>query len=204
MNFESIERTFVMIKPDGVKRGLIGTIFNKFEGVGLKLVACRMIKATREQAEGNYPHDDKAWIENLGNKTLTNYGGDKDRIEKDMGTSDIMELGEQVYNGLVDLLMSGPLVIMVWEGNHAIQLVRKLAGSTLPELSAPGSIRGDYAFDTPMLAIKSGRIAFNTLIHISDSPESAAREISHWFGDNYKYLGNYDRIDYVGAFEAFN
>lgn len=204
MALESIEKTFVMIKPDGVKRGLVGKIFTRFEQAGLKLVACRMIQPTEEMALGNYPKDNMEWLIKMGEKTHTNYNNDLASIEKDLGTTDKLEIGKKILASLVKYISSGPVILMVWEGNHATAIIRKLAGATDPLKADLGSIRGDYGFDTPMLAVKSGRIVFQTIVHISESQEEAKREIKHWFGDKYKDLGNYTRIDYIGSFEALN
>lgn len=198
----SIEQTFVMVKPDGVKRGAVGKIFTKFENLGLKLVASRMIMATDEQARGNYPGTQE-WLTGMGEKTHKNYNGNTAAIEADLGTSDKLEIGNKIYDGLVTYLTSGPVILMVWEGNHAVAVVRKIAGATSPDVAATGTIRGDLGFDSPMLAVKSGRVVFQNLMHISESAEEAKREIEHWFGDKFKYLGDYERADYVGAFEAF-
>jgi nucleoside-diphosphate kinase len=202
-DIKSIEKTFVMIKPDGVARGLIGDIFERFERIGLKLVSARLIKASQEQAKGNYPGDDKDWIHNLGNKTYRSYEGDEEAIKQDLGTTDKMEIGEKVYNSLVTFIMESPVLISVWEGNHAVQTVRKLVGSTMPAEADVGSIRGDYGFDSPQLAVKSGRIVFKNVIHCSESEEESKREIAHWFGDNYKDLGDYERVDYIGMFDSY-
>jgi nucleoside-diphosphate kinase len=201
--FPNIERTFLMIKPDGVKRGLIGDIFARLERVGLKLVAARMIQATEDQARNNYPGTDE-WLINLGEKTHNNYNHDLDAIQKDLGVTDKKELGTKIYDSLVKYLTNGPVIITVWEGNHAVQVVRKLAGKTDPTLADIGSIRGDFGFDTPQFAVKSGRIVFRTIVHISDSPTEANREIKQWFGDKYKYLGDYDRTDYTGMYELWD
>lgn len=201
-DYISIERTFVMIKPDGVKRGLVGKIYKKFEEAGLKLVAARMIQATEDQAKHNYPGTDE-WLKGMGEKTWNNYEGDETKLMKDMGTIDRKEIGSKIYESLVKYLTSGPVIISVWEGNEAVKVVRKLAGSTDPTVADVGTIRGNWGYDTPKLAVKSGRIVFQTLVHISDSPAEAQREIKHWFGDKFKYLGDYERVDYAGAFEAF-
>lgn len=198
----NIERTFVMIKPDGIKRGLIGDIFCRFERIGLKLVAARMIQATEEQARKNYPGTNE-WLSGMGMKTLTNYNNDLNAVKKDLGTTDPLELGKKIYDGLVTYLTNGPVVISVWEGNHAVQIVRKLAGKTDPVLADVGTIRGDFGFDTAQFAVKSGRVVFRTIVHISDSPSEAQREIKHWFGDNFKYLGDYNRTDYTGMYELW-
>jgi len=200
--FPSMQQTFLMIKPDGVKRGLAGKIFSKLEEAGLKLVAARMIMASQEQARKNYPGTSE-WLSGLGQKTWDNYDGDEKRIKSDLGTADKKEIGQKVYDGLVLYLTSGPVVISVWEGNEAVKIVRKLAGSTDPTRADVGTIRGNWGYDTPQLAVKSGRVVFQTLVHISDSPEEAQREIKHWFGDKFKDLSNYERIDYMGAFDIF-
>lgn len=198
----SMEKTFVMVKPDGVKRGLVGKIFRKFEEAGLKLVACRMIKPSKEQAFGNYPSENAEWLTKMGEKTYQNYNNDIEAIKADLGTENKTEIGKKILDSLVGYITSGPVILMVWEGNHAVKVVRKLAGQTDPTVADSSTIRGTYGYDTPMLAVKSGRIVFQNLLHISDSAEEAEREIIHWFGSNYKYLGDYERIDYVGAFDV--
>ena len=194
---DSIEQTFLMIKPDGVKRGLVGDIFKRVERMGLKVVATRMIWATREQAKGNYPGTDQ-WLYKMGEKTFTNYKGDEKALLEDLGTTDLLEIGKIVYKSLVDYLTEGPVIISVWEGNNAVDIIAKLMGVTNPLTADIGSVRGDYGFDTPKMAVKSGRIVFKTLVHRSDSKEEAEREIKHWFGDKFKYLGDYKRVDYIG------
>lgn len=195
----NIEQTFVLIKPDGLKRGLVGEIFMRFENVGLKLVAARMIMATEKQAKENYPGTEE-WLIKLGEKVYTNYDNDKNLIQKDMGTTDKLKLGENIYNSLTTYLTEGPVIISVWEGNHAVQTVERLVGSTIPTEADIGTIRSDYGFDTPKFAVRSGRIVFRNLIHRSDSSEEAKREIEHWFGSNYKYLGDYEQTAYTNSF----
>jgi nucleoside-diphosphate kinase len=197
----SIEKTFMMIKPDALKRGLVGDIYTRMERIGLKLVAARMIWATEEQARGNYPGTE-SWLIGMGEKTYNNYNGNEEELLKDLGTVDKLVIGKKIYDALVKYLVESPVIISVWEGNHAVRVARRLAGKTDPTLADIGTIRADYAFDTPQFAVKSGRIVFRTLIHISDEVDEAKREIKHWFGDKYKYLGNYERADYTGSYEA--
>lgn len=192
----TIERTFLLIKPDGVARGLVGKIFQRFEEQGLKLVAARMIKATKEQAYKHYPYT-KKWLVSIGRKSMQAYKNDKEQVKKDYGTSNCEEIGKIVHKKLANHLMSVPIIITFWEGNHAVERVRRLVGSTIPTFSEVGSLREIYAFDTQPLAVRSGRIAFQTLLHASDSVEEAEREIENWFGSKYKDLSNYERIDYV-------
>lgn len=200
--FDSIEQTFLMIKPDGVRRGLIGEIFNRVERIGLKMVACRLIWPTKEQARKNYPGT-KEWLIKMGDKTHQNYNNDESALRADLGTIDKLEIGQMIYDSLVDYLTEGPVVISVWEGNHAVDVVAKLMGKTDPVTADVGSVRGDFGFDTPRLAVRSGRIVFKTMIHRSDSAVEAKREIKHWFGDKFKYLGGYNRLDYSGIYEAY-
>ncbi|MDD3647255.1 MAG: nucleoside-diphosphate kinase [Candidatus Dojkabacteria bacterium] len=200
MKKANVERSFVMIKPDGIARGLIGRIFQRFEEQGLKLIAGRMITATRKQVAAHYPGKNEKWLRNLGDKTIASYDGDTNSVRIDFGTENTLEMGRIVYNKMMDYITSGPIVITVWEGNEAISRIRKLVGSTVPTFAEVGSIRGSFAFDTPALAVKSGRITFKTIIHASDSNDEAAREIANWFGDKYKPLDNYERVDYIDIF----
>ena len=194
-SYKSIEKTFLMVKPDGLKRGLVGEIFMRLERIGLKLVSSRMIQATKEQARDNYPGT-KEWLTNMGEKTFNNYNGDEEAIKNDIGTVDKLEIGKKIHEGLITYLTDGPVILTVWEGNQAVEKVRKLIGKTDPIVADVGSLRGDFGFDTPQLAVKSGRIVFKTIVHCSDSPLEAEREIKHWFGDKYEYLGDYLRLDY--------
>jgi nucleoside-diphosphate kinase len=197
-NYPNIEKTFLMIKPDGVKRGLVGDIFFRLERVGLKLVSARMIMANEAQARNNYPGT-KDWLVKMGEKTITNYNSDLKAVKSDLGTTDTFEIGKKIYEALVKYLMEGPVIISVWEGNHAVRVVERLVGKTDPTVADIGTIRSDYGFDTPQFAVKSGRVVFRTLIHRSDTAEEAKREIEHWFGKNYKYLGDYMRTDYTDS-----
>ncbi len=193
---DNIEQTFFMIKPDGIKRSLVGKIIAKLEGVGLKMVYGRMIIATEEQARGNYPGT-KEWLIGLGGKTLKGYKGNKEKIMEELGTDDPHEIGTKVYDKLVEYLTEGPMIAMVWEGNHAVDVARKIVGTTQPLLADIGSIRGDFGFDSPQLAVRSGRIAMETLVHVSDSEEEAKREIKYWLKDDFKSL-KYQRTDHIG------
>lgn len=196
----SIEKTFVMIKPDGIARGLVGKIFQRFEEQGLKLDAARMLIATEKQVMVHYPRNDKKWLKGIGQKTIGNYNGNLKQLREDFGIDKDIEIGKIVYKNFKKYLCKGPMIASVWEGNHAVDRVRKLVGHAVPTFSELGSIRSMYAFDTPMLAIKSGRIVFKNILHISDSQKEAEREIGIWFGRKYKDLSNYERIDYIDIF----
>ncbi|KAF5829003.1 flagellar associated protein [Dunaliella salina] len=132
------ERSYIMIKPDGVQRNLVGEIISRFERKGFKLVGLKMVTVDKGLAERHYA--------DLSSKPF--------------------------YGSLVEYICSGPVVAMVWEGKGVIATGRKMIGATNPANSEPGTIRGDFA-------IEVGR----NIIHGSDSPESATKEISLWFPD---------------------
>ncbi len=134
----AIEKTYIMVKPDGVKRQVIGDVINRFERRGFELKGAKLINVPRELAEEHYAeHKERPF-----------------------------------FGELVDFITSGPVFAMVWEGENVIKLARTMMGATNPEESQPGTIRGDYAVT----------IAEN-IIHGSDSPVSAEREIQLWFGN---------------------
>lgn len=175
-----MERTLVVIKPDGVKRALTGQIISRFETVGLKLVGVKLLCASRELLEKHYPEDrDELWI-GIGNKTLENYEQYKIDPKETLGTSDPKEIGKMVRVWLIDYLMQGPVLALVLEAPHAVELVRKMAGHTLPLLSAPGTIRGDFAYDSSYLA-NSNKRAIENLLHASGTKDEADYEIPLWF-----------------------
>ncbi len=173
------ERTFVLVKPDGVKRGLIGEITHRFEQRGLKIIAMQMMYATRNQIAGHFPKD-QAWVHRLGEKSLntyTKYGLDP---KAQLGTDDADKIGAMVKEWLFEFLTSGPMVKMVVEGVHAIDMVRKICGNTLPNLADMGTLRGDYSVDSPALA-NAGKRAVHNIIHASENAAEAENEIKHWF-----------------------
>lgn len=187
------ERTFVMVKPDGVMRGLVGTILNKFEHRGLKIVAMKMIQATEAQVRAHYPMTDDAWVGRLGDKSLGSLEGLGLDAAEVFGTADRMVIGKSVAESLVGYLTSGPGVAMIIEGIQAVTMVRKIVGHTLPNKADIGSIRADYSVDTPLIANLEKRSIHN-LIHASELPEEVAQEIAVWFGTEVETF-NYDRVE---------
>ncbi|HLC69847.1 MAG TPA: nucleoside-diphosphate kinase [Patescibacteria group bacterium] len=180
MNFKE-ERTYVMVKPDGVKKGLIGEIIHRFEQRDLKIVALEMFQPTRGQIDEHYPKEE-TWIRRLGQKTLGTYEKYGIDAKENLGTADDLEIGQMVRKWLVDYMVSAPLVRMVVEGIHAVDMVRKICGATLPSMADMGTIRGDYSADSPAVANAEKRAIMN-LVHASETPEEAQHEIKHWFGD---------------------
>ncbi|WP_338451795.1 nucleoside-diphosphate kinase [Niallia oryzisoli] len=144
-----MEKTFLMVKPDGVQRNLIGEIVSRFERKGFQLVGGKLMSISKELAEEHY-------------------GEHKER---------------PFFGELVDFITSGPVFAMVWEGENVIATARQMMGSTNPKDAAPGTIRGDF-----------GVTVGKNVIHGSDSPESAVREIGIFFNENelveYKKLTN--------------
>lgn len=175
------EKTVVIVKPDGVKRGLVGEIIRRIEQRGLKVIALRMFWSTPEQMDEHYPKD-REWITNLGRNTARAYQEYKlsSTLLEDYGTEDLYEIGVMVRKWLIDFMTSGPLVKMVVSGLHAIAMVRKVVGPTIPSFAEMGTIRGDFSVDSPALANAQKR-AVRNLAHASGNQEEAAHELSIWF-----------------------
>ena len=185
------EKTYVMIKPDGVRKGLIGEVIKRFEQRGLKIVALEMSQPSHEQMDNHYPKNEE-WITRLGTKTLNTYEKYGYDAMADFGTIDPALIGPGVRKWLIDFMLSAPVVKMVVQGLHAVDIVRKIAGPTMPYLAEIGTIRGDFSIDSPVLANKEKRCVTN-IVHCSETQEEAEHEIKHWFGDavihEYKRFG---------------
>lgn len=149
-----MDRTFVMVKPDGVQRGLVGQVVSRFEAKGLKLVAARFESLPETRVNEQY----------------------REHLEKPF------------FPSLKKYIMGGPVFLMVWEGRDAVTIVRKMIGATNPQEAAPGTIRGDLGIDI-------GR----NVIHASDSPQSAIREIAIHFKP--ADISSYTRIDAAVVYE---
>lgn len=186
------QKTFCMIKPDGVARGLIGEIIVRIEKAGLKVVALKMKLATEKEIEKHYPFSDEAWVERLGGKGLSTFEELNLSAQEFLGTTDKKVVGNQVKASLLKYMTSGPVVCMIVEGVQAIDMVRKLAGHTLPFKAEMGTIRGDFSVDSPAVANIEGR-AIHNLFHASETVEEAMNEMKLWFTD--KELHDYLRAD---------
>lgn len=185
------EKTYVMLKPDGVRKGLIGEVIRRFEQRDLKIVALEMFQPLEETIDTHYPKSEE-WITRLGQKTLSTYEKYGFDAMADFGTTDAKDIGPEIRKWLIDYMISAPLVKMVVQGVHAVDVVRKIAGPTMPYLAEMGTIRGDFSIDSPALANMEKRAVMN-IVHCSETPEEAAHEIKHWFGDvktfQYKRFG---------------
>ena len=151
-----------------------------------------MTVVTKDLADKHYPADrDELWIA-IGNKTLDNYKALEMDAHKVLGTNDAKKIGDMVRVWLLDYIVSGPVFAVVLEGPHAVELVRKICGHTLPLLSLPGTIRGDYSYDSSALANTAKR-AIKNLIHASGNKEEADYEIPLWF--TKAEICSYSRVD---------
>jgi nucleoside-diphosphate kinase len=142
-NHPKKERTLVIIKPDGIQRNLVGEIISRYERVGLKLVALKIMVPTKELIEKHYTLDPQ-WRKVTGEKTIKGYT-DKGLTPP---ITDPLEVTRILLERLARYMTSGPVIVSVWEGAHAVAIVRKLTGSTEPLLSDVGTIRGDYVLDS--------------------------------------------------------
>jgi nucleoside-diphosphate kinase len=169
------ERTLVLIKPDGVQRSLVGEIIKRYERSGLKLVGAKMMVPTAELVEKHYTLDPE-WRVKTGLKTIKGY------VDKGLKppSDDPVQITGIILKNLVDYLTKGPVIAMVWQGAHAVEIVRKLTGGTEPLTSDVGSIRGDFVLDSYRMTDADGR-AIRNLVHASGSAKEAQDEIAHWF-----------------------
>lgn len=170
------ERTLVIMKPDAVQRSLIGEILMRYERSGLKLVAMKMLIPTPEMATKHYMVGGEEWLENVGRKASAAY---EKKGEKSPYAT-FRENGMAILQSNAKYLSAGPVVAMVWEGNQAVGIVRKLTGGTEPLGSDIGTIRGDFTIDSYGLA-DTGNRSIRNLIHASGESEEAEKEIPIWF-----------------------
>lgn len=198
------ERVVVGVKPDGVKRALVGEVIRRMEMLGLKMVAAKMQIPTRAQAKGNYPDPTTTsgheWLVNLGKKTLKTYEDVGRDVAADHGTRDPEKIGWKVYESLLDYLTSGPMIVMVWEGHEAVSQARALAGATAPLAAPPGTMRGDFSFDSQVFTSAQGGRALRNVMHVSGTREEALQEIAFWFGKDASFNDDYIRTDHLAMF----
>lgn len=169
-----LERTLVLLKPDAIQRSLIGDIMSRIEKTGLKLVAIKMLRATEEQLIAHYAKDDE-WFLIKGKRRVEQMKEKGLPVEKEP-----IEYGRDIIRGNVKFMTVSPLIAMVWEGNKAIGIVKKLVGGTEPLTSDVGTIRGDLTLDSYDKSDTEDR-AIRNLLHCSDKPEEAEREMNVWF-----------------------
>lgn len=195
------EKTLVLIKPDGVQRGLIGEIIKRYEQSGLKLIGLKMVVPTPELIEKHYLIDPE-WSVKTGKKTIESYH----KKGKTPPSDDPLQVTKIVLSNLKKYMTRGPVIVMAWQGMHAIGIIRKITGGTEPLTSDVGTIRGDFTIDSYEVADIDGR-AVRNLIHASGSVDDAEKEIELWFNSeeilNYRLAGEailYD-VDLDGILE---
>lgn len=181
------ERTFVILKPDTVQRSLVGEVIKRFERTGLKFTAMKMFVPTEEKLLTHY-NKDEAWFLKKGNRIIEDLKSHGLPVEKEA-----LEYGKDIIRTIVKYMTAAPVIGMVIEGNEAVAVVTKLVGTTEPSTSDVGTIRGDYTLDSYGHSSYENR-AVRNLIHCSESPEEAEREIAIWFTED-------EIMDYVTAQE---
>ena len=188
------EQTLVIIKPDGIQRSLMGEIIGRYERIGLKLIGIKMLVPTAEMIEKHYTLDPE-WRVKTGEKTIKGY------LDKGLTPplTDPLKITERLLKRLVAYMTAGPVIAMVWQGAHAVQIVRKITGGTEPLTSDVGTIRGDYVLDSYSMSDGDERTIRN-LIHASGSIKEAEDEIAHWFKDDemFDYVTAVDSVIYGG------
>lgn len=175
-NHPKKERTFIILKPDAIQRGLMGEIVSRIERTGLKFVAMKMLVPKAEQCWTHYNKDD-AWFLSKGERIVSGRKENGLPVEKEA-----IEYGKDIIQQLVTFMTSGPVLAAVIEGNQAVGIVTKIVGGTEPLGANIGTIRGDLTIDSYDMAGIDER-AVRNLIHCSDKPEEAQREIKIWFSE---------------------
>ena len=177
-----VQRSLVLMKPDAVKRGIVGEIMHRFERAGLKIVSVKLVQADDELAGKHYPNTEK-WKVIVGQRTIDECVQNGIDLMENMGTMDPLEVGEIVKKWNEEFLKSGPVLAIVFEGVNAVERVRSLVGNTIPLKANAGTIRGDFSLDSALAANRRSRSVFN-LIHASGTSEEAEDEIKLWFKDD--------------------
>lgn len=185
------ERTLVLLKTDTVQRSLVGEVIRRFERAGLKITAMKMVMPTSAQLEEHYNKDD-AWYTAKGERTVEDLKAHNLPVEKEA-----IEYGKDIIRSIIRYMTESPVVALVLEGGSSIDTVTKLVGSTEPSTADVGTIRGDFTSDSYSLSTVEDRSVKN-LIHCSDAPEEAEREIKVWFKEDevHEYVSAQERIMY--------
>ena len=172
------ERSFVLLKPDTVQRGLVGETIKRIERIGLKIVAMKMVMAKEDTIWAHYNKDD-SWYTRKGSGIVENRKSLGLPIEKEA-----IEYGKDIIKSMVTFISCSPVICMVIEGNAAQAIVKRLVGGTEPTTADTGTIRGDYALDSYYLCDVDGSRGMRNLIHCTDpadGADAADREIGLWF-----------------------
>lgn len=193
------ERSLVILKPDAIQRSLIGEIIGRFERIGLKFTAFKFVIPTEAQLLEHYNKDD-AWFTRKGENIVNDLKSQGRPVEKEA-----IEYGKDIIRTIVKYMQQAPVLALVVEGNQAVSVVTKLVGTTEPATADIGTIRGDYTLDSYGHSTYENR-AVRNLIHCSESPEEAEREIALWFSEDelLHYVTAQERIMYDVNFDGVN
>lgn len=185
------ERTLVILKPDAIQRSLMGEIIRRFEQTGLKFVAFKFFVPEEADLLAHYNKDDE-WFTKKGENIVADLTSQGRSVEKEP-----IEYGKDIIRTIIRYMQQGPVLALVLEGNQSVAVVKKLVGSTEPASSDVGTIRGDFTVDSYAHSTYEDR-AVRNLIHCSDSPEEAEREIQLWFAADelMEYSTAQERIMY--------
>jgi nucleoside-diphosphate kinase len=191
------ERTFIILKPDTVQRALVGEIIKRFERTGLKCTAMKMFVPKEADLQKHY-NKDEAWFLKKGNRIVEDLKSQGLLVDKEP-----IEYGKDIIRTIVHYMTVAPMIAMVFEGNQAVAVVTKLVGTTEPSTSDVGTIRGDFTVDSYGHSSYENR-AVRNLIHCSESPDEAEREIAIWFKEDeiMKYSTAQERIMYDVNFDG--
>ena len=168
------EQTLVLVKPDGVERGLIGEVVKRLEQKGLRIIAMKMLTPTEDQVGTHYPYD-KEWLLGVGTNTKKSFAEKGIEMEETE-----LQIGERIRQWNMNYLSSGTIVAMVVEGFHAAEIARKVAGATQPLKAQLGTVRGDFCVESYQIADIKKRPVKN-LMHTAESVDAAKKEIAVWF-----------------------
>lgn len=193
------ERSLILLKPDTVQRSLVGEVIKRFENTGLKISAMKMIVPTEAQLLTHYNKDD-AWYQRKGEGIVAELTAQGTEITKEPA-----EYGKDIIRTILRYMTAAPVVAMIIEGNKAVSVVTKIVGTTEPATSDVGTIRGDYTVDSYYHSTLENR-AVRNLVHQSESPEEAEREIVIWFKEEeiMNYVTAQERIMYDVNFDGVN
>ena len=190
------ERSLIILKPDAVQRSLMGEIIGRFERKGLKFVGFKFVTPTEEHLFAHYNKDDE-WFEKKGANMINNLKEQGKEAEKDA-----LEYGKDIIRAVIKEMQQSPVLAIVVEGGDAINQVTKLVGTTEPATADIGTIRGDFTIDTYAHSTYEDR-SIRNLIHCSDVPAEAEREIALWFEESelMEYTTAQERIMYNAHFD---
>lgn len=180
-----MEKTVVLIKPDAIRKKIVGELISRFEKVGLKIIASKLIWVDKTHV-GKHYSDNEDYNKKVGEKTLENYKKYGIDPNESLGTNDPLKIGRMIRKWNMEFLSSGPVFAFLLEGYGSVAIVRKMLGSLFPFDSQPGTIRGDYALESFVTANLNNRTAEN-IMHASGSVEEAEFERKLWFKEEEIY-----------------